>query len=472
MKERFEIMRLKISIVVMLMLIVVQLIEYIEIKQNVPVSEDEHFVSIVDISNLAEETSEVLPTKEPFVLTNYDKIRVVITNKESGSIYHENVEMWNNNQEYRGVLEIIETEAGYVVVNELPVEEYLYSVVPSEMPSDYPMEALKAQAICARTYAYLHIMNPAYPLWEAHVDDTTAFQVYHSVPEQERTTQAVNETQGMVLLTPQEDGLAETYYYSTSCGYGSDEKVWRSKYAQDYPYIQSKHINSLYIKESAVQTMAGNTFATIEEFGSGEWLREEEEFVKYINSVQETDLEAHESWYRWSYEVETIDTERMLNIMQKRYESNEELILTLVRDTYISRPITELGEIVDIEIVKRGAGGVAEEMNIITEKNVYKVITELNIRYVLNDGMTKVKRLDNSLVSMPTLLPSGFFVLENEYEDGLINGYKINGGGFGHGAGMSQNAAKAMAGEGMNAEGILMFFFEGCIVKSSKERGK
>ena len=55
---------------------------------------------------------------------------------------------------YSGRLEIRPCEEGLLVINILPLEEYLKAVVPSEMPSAYEMEALKAQAVCARTYAW------------------------------------------------------------------------------------------------------------------------------------------------------------------------------------------------------------------------------------------------------------------------------------------------------------------------------
>ena len=64
---------------------------------------------------------------------------------------------------YRGKMELLRTEDGIAVINKLPLEEYLYSVVPSEMPASYPAEALRAQAICARTYAYGHMLHAAYP---------------------------------------------------------------------------------------------------------------------------------------------------------------------------------------------------------------------------------------------------------------------------------------------------------------------
>ncbi len=443
----------------------------------------QHFVA-TDTSEQGNEeavTNSVQPTPVPFQLTNFDKIRVVLTNKETGGIYHEDAEAFKEKEEYRGVLEALETEDGYVIINELPIEEYLYSVVPSEMPANYPMEALKAQAICARTYAYLHILSPGYPQWNAHVDDTTAFQVYHSVEEQERTTQAVNETQGQILVAPGGKSLAETYYYSTSCGVGSDAHVWRTKYADNYPYIKSKSINKATVvmaeqTEGAVGEDGLETTqtadATVPAMAQAEDILEgmagaiaEANFAEFIRNINVEDFEAEEPWYRWSYEVKKVDLEHMLETLQKRYAANKELVLTLKGSEYVSKPIEELDTLVDLVIEKREAGGVADELLIITEKNVYKVITELNIRYVLNDGATKVVRQDGSEVTMATLLPSAFMILENQYDNGEISGYSIIGGGFGHGAGMSQNAAKSMAEEGMSAEEILIFFFEDCTLE-------
>ena len=88
--------------------------------------------------------------------------------------------------------------------------------------------------------------------------------------------------------------------------------------------------------------------------------------------------------------MENVDTDRMLKMLQNRYAANKDLILTLDGSKYVSKPINELDVLVDLVIDKRGAGGVADELLIITDKNVYKVITELNIRYVLNDGKTMV----------------------------------------------------------------------------------
>ncbi len=474
MKERIKYRLLCGATIFMAILTVFMIMDYAKAdrKPTRPVSDcfySSDMTIVDDMSRTEAAQEEKTDVPKPFNLERVDAIRVLITNKENGSIYHVDIEAWNGNHGYRGTIETIETDSGYIVINELPLEEYLYSVVPSEMPAGYPMEALKAQAICARTYAYLHVYSPAYPQWNAHVDDTTAFQVYHSVEEQESTTQAVDETRGMILVAPDKMRLAETYYYSTSCGYGSDAKVWRSKYSDNYPYIKSKRIAAGKRENEAVETMSGAGSISQNLYNSGESMQEELLFHEYINAVHEADYEAGEGWYRWTYAVNNINKSHMLKNLKKRYEANPELVLTLVGDQYISRPIEELETLVDLKIDKRGNGGVADELIIITEKNVYKVITELNIRYVLNDGNGKVKKQDGTAVSMTTLLPSAFIVLENQYADGEITGYVILGGGFGHGAGMSQNAAKAMATEGMTAEEILAFFFEDCTLEISEE---
>ena len=67
---------------------------------------------------------------------------------------------------------------------------------------------------------------------------------------------------------------------------------------------------------------------------------------------------------------------------------------------------------------------------------------------------------------MPSLLPSGFFVIETKKDDEKVTGYKITGGGFGHGVGLSQNGAKEMAKSGYGAEEILLYFYEDCEIQN------
>lgn len=134
------------------------------------------------------------------------------------------VERSYGNPYYSGTLEIAAEDGSLVIVNELPLEEYLYHVVPSEMPVGFGVEALKVQAVCARSYAYRHIMNNSYRAYGAHVDDSVGYQVYNNIKEQPDSTQAVKETYGQVMRS--DEGVVAAYYYSTSCGYMSDLSLW------------------------------------------------------------------------------------------------------------------------------------------------------------------------------------------------------------------------------------------------------
>lgn len=399
-----------------------------------------------------------------------DRVRVV-PSLLTGKLYLNNVRRNSENPGYRGTFELQRTDGGIAVVNELLLEEYLYSVVPSEMPASYPAEALQAQAVCARTYAYGHMLHAAYPEYGAHVDDSTSYQVYNNIAEQESTTTAVKETYGQLLITA-ENQPAQTYYYSTSCGVGTDAGVWSGDSKAEIPYLKGKGHNFETARQGMLEeTEISETPAAQEtDLNFGDLLRLESAFAEFITGHNSDDFEANEPWYRWEYQVEKIDRAQMLKRLQGRYKANQQLVLTLDDGEFVSVPIKELDRIEEIYISGRGSGGVASELVIETKKNTYKVLTEYNIRYVLCSGEDMVVRRDGTEVSSLTLLPSGFLLLEMEKEggkeDGKVVGYKVIGGGFGHGAGMSQNGAKNMAAAGYTAEDILGFYYEGCIVQS------
>ena len=85
---------------------------------------------------------------------------------------------------FEGSLTILRRKEGFLLINELPLESYIRKVIPSEMPSSYPLEALKAQAVCARTYAVKQMENPRMEEdIPADVDDSVSYQVYNSQPE-------------------------------------------------------------------------------------------------------------------------------------------------------------------------------------------------------------------------------------------------------------------------------------------------
>ncbi len=127
-----------------------------------------------------------------------------------------------NGSDYRGNLRLIVNPNGksFDAINLVPPEPYLAGVVGAEMPDYWEAEALKAQAIAARTYCfYIKKRFGVNRTWD--VKQTEASQVYRGInAESTRVWKAVNETRGQVLTCKQTDGTQEIFpsYYSSTCG--------------------------------------------------------------------------------------------------------------------------------------------------------------------------------------------------------------------------------------------------------------
>lgn len=340
---------------------------------------------------------------------------------------------------YRGNFEIHKTEEGLLLINELLLEEYLYAVVPSEMPSTYPSESLKAQAVCARTYSYGYLEHAGLPALGAHVDDSVNYQVYNNIMEKKSSTDAVRQTEGELLL---QDGKPITaYYYSTSCGYGTDDRIWKEEGEDAAPYLRSVHIAQDENNESQESNEQTDTTQTDELLKKSE---QEEALREYLTTIHEEDYEKEEPWYRWSYTVNDLD----INLLKKK-----------LQERGIS--FADFKKVKDMEIIRRAAGGSARTLVISTDQGELQVEGEYEIRYVLNQE-GEVIRQDDSAYTLSTILPSAYFVMDLQKGKKGITGFTLYGGGFGHGVGMSQNAAKAMAQSGKTYEEILAMFYWNC----------
>lgn len=103
-----------------------------------------------------------------------------------------------NGRPYGGRLRLIPESGGLRVVNHVGLETYIGAVVGAEMPSSWSLEALRAQAVAARSYALAHMARPANRHW--HLGDTTRWQAYKGLSSSnERTRQAAASTAGMIL---------------------------------------------------------------------------------------------------------------------------------------------------------------------------------------------------------------------------------------------------------------------------------
>ena len=119
------------------------------------------------------------------------------------------------------------------LINIVNIEQYLYGVVPAEIEADAPLEAIKAQAVAARTYTYRNINR--YSKWGFDLVDTVDSQVYRGYDGERATTnQAVNETKGKKMLY--NGSLAQVFYFASSGGMTANVKeVWGS----EIPYLVS-----------------------------------------------------------------------------------------------------------------------------------------------------------------------------------------------------------------------------------------
>jgi stage II sporulation protein D len=132
---------------------------------------------------------------------------------------------------YRGRLQVLARPEGLQVINHLPLESYLASVVGSEMPASWPQEALRAQAVAARTYA----LKGRHPAAAFDLKATVASQMYRGLEaETPSTREAVEATRGLVITYG--NGLIDAVFHSSSGGSTeSSGELW----AQQLPYLVS-----------------------------------------------------------------------------------------------------------------------------------------------------------------------------------------------------------------------------------------
>ncbi len=164
--------------------------------------------------------------KDKYYKINSDNIVIRFPSNETGFVSIKN--KW-----YRGIIKIQNKNGKLTVINDVPLEDYIKGVVPSEMPSGWNIEALKAQAIAARSYAMSNLGKRSSLGFDLY--DTPEDQAYGGASaETSKTNQAVNDTKDIVLIYDMKIICA---YYSASAGGQSvsADKAWGS----NLPYIRS-----------------------------------------------------------------------------------------------------------------------------------------------------------------------------------------------------------------------------------------
>ena len=368
-------------------------------------------------------------------------------NDESGRVQLDSVDKSGGNPSYRGTLHIYSTDYGYKIINILPLEQYLYAVVSSEVPESFCMEALKAQAICARGYVLSLLEKGEADDDGADLDDTAVYQVYNNFPETEASIAAVDSTRSEVATYDGE--IIETFYFSTSCGTTcSNSEVWGGE-ARAY-------LNANI--ETAVETLATDYDLT-----------NEGNFRSFIDTGGRYDtVEKNEPFFRWrveytNSEIGDIINEVLYNVMQGNLGSFY-VLDSMGEYQPATQAFTTLGYIVGVTVAERSESGMVQALVIKGTEHTIKVTGQSNIRAVLSPKHVSIVKQDGTDLTGWSNLPSAFFYVDMD-ENGNVT---VKGGGFGHGVGMSQNGSNCLAAIGFTADEIIKHYYNGVEIVKMK----
>ncbi len=331
-------------------------------------------------------------------------------------------------------------------VNYVKMDEYLYSVLASEMSVSWPIEALKAQAITARTFATKKYYAERYEYYD--LVNTTDDQVYKGFKvEGESTIKAADETSGMVLIY--DDKLVETYYYSTSGGVTEEpQNVWYS----EVPYLKSK--KDIYEKENShygwkinftiddLENATNNVPGLNIGLVTGARVEKAKESGRVLHFI----LEGKKGEY-------TVSKDKIRSFFTNYMDMP---VLKSTNFELYSKDYTSETETEEVKntVMILGANGELEEKEI---NNLYIVNREDDTTYFDENSIyaegdngkviikEEIVKVENKTYTNPYNLSSGE--------------YLIIGDGWGHGVGMSQSGAKGMAEEGFDCAEILTFYY-------------
>ncbi|MFZ5433209.1 MAG: SpoIID/LytB domain-containing protein [Calditrichota bacterium] len=314
---------------------------------------------------------------------------------------------------YRGILEVYFDHTGLLAaVNEIPIDTYLKGVVPSEMPAGFPDQALAAQAILARTVVLaeksIKHLNDRYDVC-AHVH----CQVYSGITqEDDRTTKAVNDTKGMVLVNGSRLVVA---HYSAVCGGHTEanDAAWLAPPSSAMRGHPCSCDESLQVPDLTTES------------GVRKWVTSTPDVCCNLSGLNlPVSADYAKKHFRWE-------------VSYSRQELEE-----IIKD----KTGTDVGTLYDILPVQRGVSGRLMEIEILGSRRNLRIKRELKIRRALSKSA----------------LPSSCFVVDIVNDsDGMPVEIILTGAGYGHGVGLCQCGAARQAANGKTYGEILQFYFPG-----------
>ena len=357
---------------------------------------------------------------------------------------------------YRGAF-LITQRAG--LLNVLDVEQYLCGVLPAEVGANWHTQALRTQAICARTYVLKQSMNRADKGYD--VVDTDADQVYKGAGvETAKTNQAVSSTAGEVLTYGKE--LAFTYFHSDSGGHTADiADVW----GQEIPYLTgvpevvnykspvsvwNAKVSAAKI-QSAVKKVSGSDIGTVTEVQvsdvdeGGRAVR-----MTFIGTKGSQTIKA--SQFRLAVDPRTIKS-TMFTPSGGAFKVNS----GIVTKKESPRPSSGLTFEEEQGIAKMTADGV------FTTTELIDMLTNPDKRkQYYQTGIGRAGKQSAKTQAQKPRSKYGYSIEKSG------NDFIFYGRGWGHGVGMCQWGAMAMAEQGYTAEKILAHYYPGTSIRKIK----
>lgn len=333
--------------------------------------------------------------------------------------------------EYRGHELDVNAAGGKLrLILVLDLEHYLTGVLESEVPASYHIEALKAQAVAARTYA----LNPriSHEKDNADVCDSYLCCQYfagHKSVTSARHQQAIEATSGEILKYGTRAILA--LFSSNAGGYTSNyEDCFSDPKTNIFPPASIPYLKAVPEKLSpAEKNSAGETEARLKEV----W-----------HSNNHATFDSWSPHFKWSVHIPAHSLEAHMH--------HELSLLLKDQETapfVIPAESGKFGHINKFSVTKRGVSGVAIELTIHTSTGEWQIRKELVIRNAFKNSDIKLARLKSAKI---------FFEHQHDHL-GLLSSLTVKGLGWGHGVGLQQTGAQGMALAGKHYRDILSHYF-------------
>jgi stage II sporulation protein D len=343
-----------------------------------------------------------------------------------------------NGKQYRGEIEIRRfSDSDMTVINVLNIEEYLYGVVPSEIEAYSPIEAIKAQAVAARTYTYMNMGKNK--KWDFDLRNTVDDQVYSGYDiEKPTSNQAVDETKGKKVLYNGQ--LASVFYFSSSGGMTEDNVyVWGTplpylvsvpdpyEAGNSYNYNWSRTFTAADIKKKLLNSgvdIGDVVSMTVEEYTP----------AGRVNKLKITGTTGSITYQR------------------------ENIRLILGDNGYLpSRMFT-----ISTNGASTGAPSSGNTTVSVVSAEGQSTLNVFGSKAVSANGISDITSANGSVkvvgATSSTTISSGATVVQGDV-------YVLTGKGWGHGVGMSQEGAKGFARIGYTYDQILKHYFTGVTVE-------